>query len=50
MRPCRFHASVVQQASQIHTVVGLVGAGIGLAIVPGTARNLQPRGVNFLEI
>lgn len=45
-----FTPRVVQQASQIHTVVGLVRAGIGLAIVPGTARNLQPRGVHFLEI
>ncbi len=41
---------VVQQATQIHTVVGLVGAGLGLAIIPGTARNLRPRGVHFLEI
>jgi DNA-binding transcriptional LysR family regulator len=45
-----FLPRVVQRATQIHTVVGLVGAGIGLAIVPGTARNLQPRGVRFLEI
>jgi DNA-binding transcriptional LysR family regulator len=45
-----FTPRVAQQATQIHTVVGLVGAGIGLAIVPGTARNLQPRGVRFLEI
>jgi DNA-binding transcriptional LysR family regulator len=41
---------VVQQATQIHTVAGLVGAGLGLAIVPSTARNLQPKGVHFLEI
>lgn len=40
----------VQQATQIHTVAGLVGAGIGTAIIPGTARNLQPKGVHFLEI
>ena len=45
-----FTPRVVQQATQIHTVAGLVGAGIGLAIIPGTARNLQPRGVRFLEI
>lgn len=45
-----FAPRVVQQATQIHTVAGLVGAGIGLAIIPGTARNLQPRGVHFLEI
>lgn len=45
-----FTPRVVQQATQIHTVAGLVGAGIGLAIIPGTARNLQPRGVHFLDI
>lgn len=45
-----FTPRVVQQATQIHTVAGLVGAGIGLAIIPGTTRNLQPKGVHFLEI
>jgi DNA-binding transcriptional LysR family regulator len=45
-----FTPCVVQEATQIHTVAGLVGAGIGLAIIPGTARNLNPRGVHFLEI
>ena len=45
-----FTPRVVQQATQIHTVAGLVGAGIGLAIIPGTARNLRPRGVRFLAI
>ena len=45
-----FTPKVAQYASQIHTVVGLVGAGIGVAIVPTTARNLRPRGVHFLEI
>lgn len=45
-----FTPRVAQQATQIHTVAGLVGAGIGIAIIPGTARNLQPRGVHFLEI
>lgn len=45
-----FAPRVAQQATQIHTVIGLVGAGIGLAIVPSIARNLQPRNVRFLEI
>jgi DNA-binding transcriptional LysR family regulator len=45
-----FTPRVAQQATQIHTVAGLVGAGIGVAIIPGTARNLQPKGVHFLEI
>lgn len=41
---------VVQRATQIHTVVGLVGAGLGVAIVPGCARNLHPRNVRFVAI
>jgi len=45
-----FSPRIVQHATQIHTVVGLVGAGIGIAVVPGTARNLHTRGVRFLEI
>lgn len=45
-----FTPRVVQYATQIHTVLGLVGAGIGVAIVPGTGRNLHTRGVCFLEI
>ncbi|WP_139165512.1 LysR substrate-binding domain-containing protein [Microvirga guangxiensis] len=27
-----------------------VGAGIGIAVVPETAKNLRPRGVRFLQI
>jgi len=45
-----FAPKTVQHATQIHTTVGLVGAGMGCAIVPGTARNLHPKGVRFLEI
>lgn len=41
---------IAQTATQIHTVVGLVGAGIGIAIVPGIARNLRSPSVRFLEI
>ncbi|WP_457092817.1 LysR family transcriptional regulator [Microvirga sp. P5_D2] len=41
---------IVQHATQIHTIVGLVGAGIGIAVVPETAKNLRPRGVRFLQI
>lgn len=45
-----FVPKVVQYAEQIHTVIGLVGAGIGIAIVPGTARNLNASNVHFLDI
>jgi DNA-binding transcriptional LysR family regulator len=41
---------VAQHATQIHTVVGLVGAGLGVAIVPGSARNLHSRHVRLVQI
>lgn len=41
---------VAQHATQIHTIVGLVGAGIGIAIVPGIARNLRSRNVSYPSI
>lgn len=41
---------LVQEATQIHTVVGLVSAGLGVALVPEVAARLGVRGVRFLEI
>ena len=41
---------IAQHATQIHTVIGLVGAGLGVAIVPASGRNLHPRNVRFVEI
>jgi DNA-binding transcriptional LysR family regulator len=45
-----FTPVVAQHATQIHTVVGLVGAGLGVAVVPATARNLHPRNVRFVQL
>ncbi|MCD6076810.1 MAG: transcriptional regulator, LysR family [Ramlibacter sp.] len=45
-----FTPLVAQHATQIHTVVGLVGAGLGVAVVPATARNLHPRNVRFVQL
>ena len=45
-----FTPKVAQIATQIHTVVGLVGAGLGVAVVPSTARNLHPRNVRFVQL
>lgn len=45
-----FSPRVVQHATQIHTVLGLVGAGMGIALVPETARNLHMTGVTFLPL
>lgn len=38
---------VVQEASQTHAIVGLVSAGIGVALVPASARDMRPRDVEF---
>lgn len=45
-----FSPDIVQHATQIHTVVGLVGAGLGVAVVPSSGRNLHPKQVRFVEI
>jgi len=45
-----FTPLVEQTATQVHTVIGLVSAAMGVAIVPATARNLQISGVAFLRI
>lgn len=39
----------VQHVNQIHTVLSLVGTGIGVAVVPDSARCLAMRGVAFRE-
>lgn len=41
---------IVQEATQIHTVVGLVSAGLGVALVPEVAARLGVRGVRFLRV
>lgn len=41
---------VAQVATQIHTIIGLVGAGLGVAVVPASGRNLHPKQVRFVEI
>lgn len=45
-----FVPSVVQHATQIHTVIGLVSANMGLSIVPQAATELNHQGVRYLEI
>jgi DNA-binding transcriptional LysR family regulator len=43
-----FSPRVVQQAAQMQTILSLVTANMGIAIVPDSLRNLQRRGVCFL--
>ena len=40
----------VQYVSQVHTMLALVQAGVGLAIVPESATALHPDGVAFVEL
>lgn len=45
-----FEPCVEQHATQIHTMLGLVAAGIGIAIVPDVARNLRLPNVAFCAL
>lgn len=42
-----FTPRVAQEASQSHAVVGLVSAGIGVALVPSSTQEIRLRGVEF---
>lgn len=42
--------SYVQHISQVHTILALVSAGMGAALVPEAARNLRVRGVVLREL
>jgi DNA-binding transcriptional LysR family regulator len=45
-----FTPRVAQEASQSHAVVGLVSAGIGVALVPASAQEVRLRGVEFRRL
>lgn len=49
-RAAGFTPRVEQHATQIHTMLGLVAAGLGIAIVPEVARNLALPNVTFCAI
>jgi DNA-binding transcriptional LysR family regulator len=40
----------VQYVSQVHTMLALVQAGVGLAVVPASAAALHPDGVTFADL
>jgi DNA-binding transcriptional LysR family regulator len=42
-----FTPRVAQEATQTHAVVGLVGAGIGVALVPASIQGTRMRGVEY---
>lgn len=43
-------AVIVQQAIQMQTIISLVSAGIGIALVPATLRNLARTGVRYVDL
>jgi DNA-binding transcriptional LysR family regulator len=53
LRMCRdagFVPHVVHETDQLHMLLGFVGAGCGLALVPAFARRIKPRGVVFVSL
>jgi DNA-binding transcriptional LysR family regulator len=49
-RAAGFDANVVQEAKETFTVLNLVRAGLGVTLVPGTARRMRVPGVRFYPI
>jgi DNA-binding transcriptional LysR family regulator len=45
-----FAANVVQEAKELFTVLNLVRAGLGVSLVPGTARKMRVPGVRFYPV
>jgi DNA-binding transcriptional LysR family regulator len=53
VRLCRdagFTPNVVQESREVYTTVGLVGAGVGVTIVPDTVRRMSWKGVVYKSI
>lgn len=53
IRLCRqagFTPNVVQESREVYTTVGLVGAGVGVTIVPETVRRMSQKGVVYKTI
>jgi DNA-binding transcriptional LysR family regulator len=44
------HARIVQEAIQMQTIISLVSAGMGIALVPASLRNLARTGVRYREL
>ena len=45
-----FSPNIVQETTQLQTIVSLVAAGMGIAIVPSSIQNLQRRGVVYRHL
>jgi DNA-binding transcriptional LysR family regulator len=49
-RAAGFEANVVQEAKETFTVLNLVRAGLGVSLIPGTARRMRVPGVRFYPV
>ena len=49
-RKAGFELRVSQEARQVHTIISLVAAGMGVALVPASLRKAQRKGVRFLDL
>ena len=49
-RQAGFTPNVVQESREVYTTVGLVGAGVGVTIVPETVRRMSRKGVVYKAI
>ena len=49
-RPANVRPTYVQHVSQVHTVLALVQAGLGVALVPATAAHLHFAGIEFRAV
>lgn len=45
-----FSPNVVQEVTEIHTIVSLVAAGMGISLVPISTRNIRSQGVVYREL
>lgn len=45
-----FSPNVIQEVTEVHTIVSLVAAGMGVSLVPLSARNIRSQGVVYREL
>ncbi len=45
-----FSPNVIQEVTEIHTIVSLVAAGMGVSLVPLSAQNIRSQGVVYREL
>jgi len=49
-REANLHLRIAQEAEHVQTILGLVAGGFGVSVLPGTVRNLRPRGIVFRRL